>query len=261
VISAAYREIQPSARLANYVECYWSNIDEGLAERAVLPDGCADILFTRKNNESPHLTIVGLMTKPLPVAPERGQSYFGIRFQPGMAAAFIPETPTLNDRTEPLESVWGNVARQLSDRLAEASDVVGMISIAEQSLRPLEPPDPAVRILWQMPQAAAPLEELVSAAGLSERHFRRQCSARAGVSPKYLERILRFRRALERIRAMASHPAQPSWAQLAVACNYYDQAHLIHDFQNFAGCAPGRFLQSLRNANGLQSNHDERSQT
>ena len=64
---------------------------------------------------------------------------------------------------------------------------------------------------------------------------------RAGVPPKYLSRILRFRRAADRMLASG---AQPSWAQFAVACGYYDQAHFIREFQEFAGVTPDRFLQS-----------------
>ncbi len=261
MIPACYSEVRPSARLANYVECYWTRVDEEARMHSVLPDGCADILFTRGNHEAPKLAVVGLMTKPLAVAAERGQIYFGIRFHPGMAAAFVPEAPLLNDQTEPLESVWGKMARQLSERLADASDVAGMIGIVEQVLRPIEPPDLTYRVLWRMRQRTARLDELISDASLSERHFRRQCLARAGVSPKYLERLLRFRRTVERIQALRGGSAQPSWAQLALACGYYDQAHFIRDFQEFAGCTLGRFLQSLRRANGLESKHDEPTQT
>jgi AraC-like DNA-binding protein len=29
-----------------------------------------------------------------------------------------------------------------------------------------------------------------------------------------------------------------NWAELAVDCGYYDQAHLIHEFQEFAAVTP-----------------------
>ena len=54
-----------------------------------------------------------------------------------------------------------------------------------------------------------------------------------GVGPKLLSRILRFQqvfRAVERV--------DPEWASIAVDCGYYDQAHLIRDFNQFAGQTP-----------------------
>ena len=243
----AYREYLPCPRLASYVECYWSRGQEQGASR-VLPDGCADILFTSHKEEPTSLTVVGLMTTPLRVENQAGRSYFGVRFRPGMASAFLPEAAALNDRVEPLESLWGKAARELFAKLAESASPFQMISLVEEALRPLEPPDAARRVLWRLPNTEVPIEQLVCDAGLSARHFRRECLERTGVSPKYLRRILRFRAAVERIRALAAHSSQPSWAQLAAACEYYDQAHFIRDFREFAGCTPGRFLQSLRSA-------------
>jgi len=255
---SAYREYLPSARLARYVECYWSRGDEhDQGAHSVLPDGCADILFTSRRDEPEGLTVVGLMTTPLSVKDEQGRSHFGVRFRPGMAAAFLPEAASLNDRIEPLESLWGKTARELFAKLAESASPLQMTALVEEALRPLEPPDAARRVLWRLPNTELPLEKLVSDAGLSERHFRRECIERTGVSPKYLRRILRFRAAVQRIRALASRTSQPSWAQLAAACQYYDQAHFIRDFQEFAGCTPGRFLQSLRSAAGIESRDNE----
>lgn len=257
MIPTPYREFRPSPRLARYVECYWSRGGEGLGH-SILPDGCADILFT---TEPVRLALVGLMTRPLPVESVMGQCYFGVRFRPGMAAAFVPEAATLSDRIEPLESMWGAVANQLRARLTDAQGPLQMIDIMERSLRPLEPADPARRVLWHMPDISSPLKQLIRDAGLSERHFRRSCTERTGVSPIYLRRILRFRGAVDRIRASAANGAQPSWAHLAAACHYYDQAHLIHDFEEFAGCTPGRFLQSLRTPEGVKSKNHEPAET
>jgi AraC-like DNA-binding protein len=173
-----------------------------------------------------------------------------------MASAFIPGAELLTDQTRPLDDLMGSAARRMFERLAEAHGLEEMGGLMDQLLRPLNPPDIGERVLWQLESAevstgssaARPLDEVISQSGLSVRHFRRLCVERAGVSPKYLSRILRFRRAAHRIVAMRGFGqgalAQPSWADFAVACGYYDQAHFIREFQEFAGCTPGRFLQS-----------------
>ena len=257
-----YQEIQPGRRLARYVECYWSREEEqGTPNHSVLPDGCVDILFTTQNREPAGLALVGLMTTPSAVDIPRGRGFFGVRFRPGMAAAFMPEAAQLNDRTEPLETIWGKTARVISGRLAESPSPKLMAEIMEGVLRPLDPPDSAGRALGRLADMTVPLNCLASDAGLSERHFRRACAERAGVPPKYLRRILRFRRATDRLSAIRRNAAQPDWAQFAAACGYYDQAHLIREFHEFAGCTPGRFVQSQARAGNLQSEHDEPAKT
>ena len=253
-MSDSYQEIPPSRRLVNYVECYWSREERrGKPNNCILPDGCVDILFATQNCEPVDLAVVGLMTTSLTCDVAPGRALFGVRFRPGMAAAFIREAALLNDRVEPLESIWGTTARLISERLAESSAPERMAEVMEGILRPLEPPDSAQRALWRLPDTTVALDCLAADAGLSERHFRRACVERAGVPPKYMRRILRFRKAAHRIRAIEASTAQPNWAQFAAAYGYYDQAHLIRDFQEFAGCTPGRFVQSQNRRRGLES--------
>jgi AraC-like DNA-binding protein len=65
--------------------------------------------------------------------------------------------------------------------------------------------------------------------------------AQVGLSPKAVASILRFAHAVERIRRVD----EESWADLAIACGYYDQAHFNRDFRRFSGRTPHQFRASL----------------
>jgi AraC-like DNA-binding protein len=248
--------------LRRYVECYWSQSQQDAGDQVVLPDGCVDILFSWSGAEPLGLAAVGLMTTAIRVPAAPARSFFGVRFRPGMASAFLPGAQLLTDETRPLDDLAGSAARRMFERLAESHSLEEMGGLMDQLLRPLDPPDIGEQVLRQLEsagrsaQGSAPsaLDELISQSGLSVRHFRRLCLERAGVSPKYLSRILRFRKAVQKIGAIRGSGqgslAQPRWADFAVACGYYDQAHFIREFQEFAGCSPGRFLQSRKLGDG-----------
>ncbi len=69
--------------------------------------------------------------------------------------------------------------------------------------------------------------------GLSERQLRRAFSTAVGVGPKEYLRMVRFERATQAL----SLPG----GRVAAAAGYYDQAHLIADFQQLARMTPRAF--------------------
>jgi AraC-like DNA-binding protein len=69
----------------------------------------------------------------------------------------------------------------------------------------------------------------------------RRFHAQVGSSPKAVASILRFAHAVERIRATD----EERWADLAIACGYYDQAHFNRDFRRYSGRTPREFCASL----------------
>lgn len=69
------------------------------------------------------------------------------------------------------------------------------------------------------------------------RRFREQI----GLTPKAYANIVRFNRALELARG-----PKATWAEIALDCGYYDQSHLVRDFQRFAGRAPATLLCDAR---------------
>ncbi len=76
--------------------------------------------------------------------------------------------------------------------------------------------------------------DLAAHLGLSQRHFIKVFSSQVGVTPKQFGRVQRFQRALDLMRRSST----PDWADVAVACGYFDQSHLIHDVQTFSGLTP-----------------------
>jgi AraC-like DNA-binding protein len=243
-----YCEFQPAPHLARFVECYWRREDrEAHPSHSVLPDGCCDILFrTQAGEPDGSLLFVGLMTTarraPVPARSE----IFGIRFRPAMASAFLREHARVLDCMLPLEGVR---ERQLAEQLAGARAPGQKVALADAYLGKTACEPPPVLAALATHRAVDRVTELT---GASPRHLRRLCNEHAGVSPKFLSRILRFRRAVQRLEGSP----QVQWADFAIACGYSDQAHMIREFQEFAGVTPGRFVQSLRDESRLESGHD-----
>jgi AraC-like DNA-binding protein len=74
--------------------------------------------------------------------------------------------------------------------------------------------------------------------GMSQRRVAQLFHEQVGVSPKTFHRVRRFQHTLTRLRGMQ----QVNWADLAIDCGYYDQAHLSHDFRQIAGMTPSAYL-------------------
>ena len=86
-------------------------------------------------------------------------------------------------------------------------------------------------------EGRAPIGAITDELGCSGRHLSTRFREQVGVSPKLFARILRFQ------HAVALIDDQPSWAAIAARAGYYDQAHLIREFQQFAGAAPTEFTR------------------
>ena len=59
------------------------------------------------------------------------------------------------------------------------------------------------------------------------------------MTPKRYAKVRRFQRALDRLNGDAA----PAWAQVALECGYFDQAHLCRDWAELTGLSPAEFLR------------------
>ena len=83
------------------------------------------------------------------------------------------------------------------------------------------------------------MDDAVRLTGLSARQFERRFTAAVGVTPKLFCRIQRFQRVFQ-----AMQDPNASWVDAALACGYYDQAHLVRDFREFSGETPATLFHS-----------------
>lgn len=244
----SYVEVPPVAELTQVVRTVW--IQRTGAQPYVqrhLPTGGVEIHFPIGGRPQ----LVGPLTGPeVEVIPPR-TTIVGVRFLPGTAPPLPTVLDDLVDQRLSLAELWGRSV----DRLVE---VMALATTPQQALASLQAHlvreyraaahvDPLVReaVLGLMPWRPMNIDALAGELGLSASQLRRRCLQAVGVSPKVLQRTLRFQGflALAQARATASgRPGTDGVASLAVDVGYADQAHLTRECVRLTGLTPGRLL-------------------
>lgn len=136
--------------------------------------------------------------------------------------------------------IFGSEMNEVNARLQEALSFDDIKFIIEQfllqkvkGLKPALPFDTAMKELLHF-NGNISIEKIASLSCLSLRQFERKCKDRIGLPPKLFARLVRFSKAY---RLRENFP-QLSWTNIAYECGYFDQAHFIRDFKEFAGVAP-----------------------
>jgi AraC-like DNA-binding protein len=170
----------------------------------------------------------------------------GVYFRPGGAFPFLRRPAgELRDTNVSLDALWGRTAIDLRDQLLEAATHEARFKILEQFLlaelaRGFDHHD-AVGFALHRFMAAPHVTTMASVSediGLSPKRFIQVFRDETGFTPKVFCRIRRFHRALDRMEGLES----VEWANVALDCGYFDQAHFIHDFRAFSGINPSSYL-------------------
>jgi len=254
-----YREIQPKPPLERFIECFWTLEDDGVVvpgqPERVLPDGCVELILNfrahfcqhRENGEKerqPLHYVVGQMTRPILIAPTGPVQLMGIRFHPGGTLPFFRQPMNeVTDRVVDLGALDSNLERDLVAIAADAPLISQKIAAVEDWLarrvRDRKYDSRLVGLAAKIIRRRGQLsvDQLAKDAGVSGRQLERRFLREIGVGPKLLCRILRFQQVFR-----AVEQTDAGWAAVAADCGYYDQAHLIRDFQQFARQTPSVLL-------------------
>lgn len=240
---------------------YWEGVPQPHKRERLLPNGEAAIVFNLRDDEMclydaddlsrsvscGLVALTGARTRCFAIDTASEDRVIGIQFRPGGTFPFFRAPACeLANQSLPLEDLWRHAVHEIRDQLLAAPSTDAMFSILERSLlaclvRPLEL-HPAIcfalRRICRAPHLAT-ISDVVEGVGLSQRRFIQLFHEQVGLTPKAFCRVRRFQRVLESVHRRRA----VNWAQVALDGGYYDQAHFIHDFQNFSGLTPAGYLQ------------------
>ncbi|MBF9000993.1 AraC family transcriptional regulator [Vibrio nitrifigilis] len=86
------------------------------------------------------------------------------------------------------------------------------------------------------------IKQLAQQQGKNRRTLQMQYKKRLGFSAQEFDRYQRFVKTIELIQQHTSANNIPDWADVVFECGYYDQSHLIRDFQHFLSMTPSQYL-------------------
>lgn len=145
--------------------------------------------------------------------------------------------------------MFGSAAREVNERLRETNDHLEMKNIVEAFLLRKIAPSPLSSVELVMKKlidhhGAFSMEAAASFSCLGLRQFERKSKELLGYSPKFFSRLIRFSKAYR----MKENRRDLNWTTIANASGYFDQMHLIRDFKEFTGVAPGLIAKEINDA-------------
>jgi AraC-like DNA-binding protein len=195
--------------------------------------------------------ITGPMTRPMRMRATGAINLFGICFQPGGGYPFFeyPAHELVNQYPD-VDDLWGTSGREFvafvqSDCQTTRSCIetinAYLIKRLEANRRDDHLAQEAIQTIENY-KGCITIERLSRLLGLSRRHLTRKFKERIGITPKQLCRNIRFKQVYKLIETSSDC----AWADLALACGYYDQSHFINEFKHFTGSSPDAYFFSSR---------------
>jgi len=254
-----YRYILPSEPLKDYIDYYLiiENPNGGNEPIEVFPSPQAEMVFTYGDenasysafgSEEEHLTsdyaISGFFTQK---ATYRNQNKLGVimvGFKPWGIQPFIGfSVSSITDQNLNLKDVYPAKIRLLEDEIRSVQLAEERIAVIEKFLLEIlryPKNDRLIResiIYINQSQGQATIKSLAKKFHLCEKQFKRRFVQTVGIQPKLFSRIVRFQHVLTLLNSM-----QLGLLDVAIRSGFYDEAHFIREFEQFAVTTPKQFL-------------------
>lgn len=238
-----FKLVEPDRSLADFVYCFSSLQNISHQNNAVvIPNGKVDLIFSKLNDNTFTVALLGLETKPKSINHEVS-NFFAVSFNPfAIEYIFNDSIADILNSGKKLESnFWEITADDLNDFDNFCEKITQKIS----EILPNKT-DERKRRLFQLifeSNGEIPIKEISEKISWSPRQINRYFNQQFGLSLKAYCKILRFQASLSHIKDGELYP------QL----NFTDQSHFIKEIKQLSGVSPkelhknenDRFLQFL----------------
>ncbi len=197
----------------------------------------------------------GLHSSPALVVHHGAQSGIQLQLSP-LAARPLAGLPAgeLACMDVAAQDILGPLATQVYEQVRAADSWSARFAVLDQLLGDAldverTVPDEVARA-WALllrSGGTVPIGDVARDVGWSQRHLSALFTREIGLAPKVAARVVRFHRARGVLQRNVSG-GRPDIAGVAAQCGYFDQGHLIRDWQQFTGLSPTNWIaHELRN--------------
>lgn len=238
-----FKLVEPDRSLADFVYCFSSLQNISHQNNAVvIPNGKVDLIFSKLNDNTFTVALLGLETKPKSINHEVS-NFFAVSFNPfAIEYIFNDSIADILNSGKKLESnFWEITADDLNDFDNFCEKITQKIS----EILPNKTDERKLRLFQLIFESNGeiPIKEICEKISWSPRQINRYFNQQFGLSLKAYCKILRFQASLGHIKDGELYP------QL----NFTDQSHFIKEIKQLSGVSPkelhknenDRFLQFL----------------
>lgn len=228
--------------------------EENKKQLQAVPDGSVDLLFGIEKNQV-HTYIGGTVLKAKEWPLYDGITYFGVSFEPG--EYLLPHDLSIEDVIDDDIKISDiSLYTHLETEIAESpemktrcqvflKDYISMIQ-KMQDERKENSLEVYIRNRIYACKGNVSIKMLSEETGYSECYIRRVFKEVHGISPKVFEKFVRFQYLLSRLEEKMNVDRMD---EIALACGYYDQSHMVKDFKRFSGMTPEIYLKMISSQN------------
>jgi len=239
----------PRGILRDFVELLWlfDGYVQPHARERMLPMATTELVIDLRGGTpaSDAATVAGPHSEHWLLDTASAVSVIGVHFRAGGAFPFFDfPASELHNMHLSLEALWGRKARSLVDEVLAAPTPDAKFDVLERALlataRTLSRHRAVTLALRELSDVSTGcgIAQLTGSIGMSQRRFLERFRSEVGMAPKLFARVQRF----QAVVATVHSASEVSWADVASACGYFDQAHFIHDFRAFSGFTPNAYF-------------------
>ena len=257
------KTIKPREELREYVRYYWVLESDEPFSVLTFPIGCPQLIFHRKTPlyipeltaYQDHFTISGQVNFPAHLQSDGHLEMIVAVFYPHTISLFIDTPPSAFYNLEisgyDIENKQLNeIASRIFD--CESTDI-GIRTLEEwlrtKIKRSLDIQRIGLSLDSLLINPSTTITALADKACLCKKQYERIFREYVGINPKEYARIVRFQKSMRMLQC-----GNRNYADIAVACGYSDQSHLIREFKSMSGHTPQSLLKICQPYSDLFTN-------